>query len=108
MGHHTAVDFTAADDKHIWAQQLESIEIFRLVDDDGAGGAPRAVSGEDDILSLGQGLADRIPGFPPHNDRVAGGVAAKQFEVFGKVPGKSAVFTDGAVGGHGDHGCQAD
>src|ERR1700676_979236 len=51
----------------------------------------------DDVLSVWQRFADRLPGFATHDHRVTGSKRPKMFQVFRQVPRHAVTGTDHAV-----------
>ena len=78
------------------------------MNDGGSLRRPVGVAGQDDILPVREGSANRVPCFAPHDDGVPGGVTLEELEVFWKVPGQATVFADDAICGHRDDGGKLD
>src|SRR5271170_2592277 len=56
-----------------------------------------AAAGDDEVLSPGERLADRLPGAPPHDDRVPGRQCAKAAHVLRQAPRQAVLDADNAV-----------
>ena len=78
------------------------------MNDGGALRRPAGVAGQDNALPIGQGPANRVPCFAPHDDGVPRGMTLEEFEIFWKVPWQATVFADDAICGHRDDGGKLD
>lgn len=97
----------ASDDENI-ALDVECRELIEGRDQFRALGCFSEGSAEDNVTSSGQNPRERVEGLAPHEDGMIEGGALEELEVFGQVPGKSAVTTDDAIAGHRDNSLQLD
>ena len=98
----SAIDFAAADDKHLAGIGAGGQRLLGSGVDLGAGGSVVAAARNNDVAPPGQRpFGERFKGFAPHDDRVAERERLESAQVVGNVKQQVAAAPDGPVGADG-------